>query len=49
MQNNSQIISLEEENRILRQKLGVCVKWMRREVEDQIHKIAKRKVSRLTE
>ncbi|EKE27594.1 MAG: hypothetical protein ACD_3C00188G0010 [uncultured bacterium (gcode 4)] len=49
MSKDDQIKILEEEVMILKKKLNVCIKWMRREVEDQIHKIAKRKVSKLTE
>lgn len=40
---------LEQENALLRRQLENCVRWMRREVEESIHKISKRKVTRMTE
>jgi BMFP domain-containing protein YqiC len=40
---------LEKENQILHRKLEMCAKWMRKEIEAQIHKIAKRKVSKMFE
>lgn len=43
------IEDLESEIVILKRRLALCTRWMRREVEDQIHKIAIRKVSKLTE
>ncbi len=44
-----QIESLETEIQRLQKKLDFCAKWMRKEVEWQLHKIARRKVSKLTE
>lgn len=40
---------LEAENLVLRRKLDICMHWMRREVEESVHKISKRKVSKMTE
>ena len=42
-------IELEKENEILKKKLEGCISWMKREVWEQIHKIAKRKVTKMTE
>ncbi len=40
---------LLKENEALKRQLEVCVRWMRREVEESVHKISKRKVSKMTE
>jgi hypothetical protein len=40
---------LEEENFILKNKIEACAKWMKKEVEAQIHKIAKRKALKIFE
>lgn len=40
---------LEQENERLRHHLDVATRWMRREVEESVHKISKRKVTRMTE
>lgn len=40
---------LEQENEKLKHQLEVCIRWMRREVEGSVHKISKRKVTRMTE
>ncbi|MDD5376995.1 MAG: hypothetical protein PHH16_02650 [Candidatus Gracilibacteria bacterium] len=40
---------LEQENEKLQHQLEVCVRWMRREVEESVHKISKRKVNKMTE
>lgn len=44
-----QIKELEEEIKILKRKLNLCTLWMKKEVESQLHNIAKRKVWKLTE
>ncbi|MDD2486965.1 MAG: hypothetical protein PHS92_01180 [Candidatus Gracilibacteria bacterium] len=44
-----QIKDLQAENEALKKKLDFCIKWMKREIEDQIHKIAIRKVTKMTE
>lgn len=44
-----QIKDLQTENEALKKRLDFCVKWMKREIEDQIHKIAIRKVTKMTE
>lgn len=49
MDNQEKLNFLEKENQILKHRLEMCAKWMRREIEAQIHKIAKRKVSRMFE
>lgn len=43
------IQQLETENAALRKQLDFCAKWMRREVEQSVHKISKRKVTQMTE
>ena len=43
------IQELEEENAVLRHHLEVATKWMRREVEESVHKISKRKITKMTE
>ncbi len=40
---------LKQENEKLRHKLDVCIRFMRREVEESVHRISKRKVTRMTE
>ena len=40
---------LRHENEMLRKKLAVCSVWMRRQVEEQIRTITRRKVTRMTE
>lgn len=39
---------LEQENTLLKRQLETCIRFMRREVEESIHKISKRKVTRMT-
>lgn len=46
---SKQIQELQEEIKILKRKLNLCTLWMKREVESQVHNIAKRKVWKLTE
>lgn len=46
---NQQIQELQNKIQELQKKLDMCSKWMRKEVEWEIHKIAKRKVSKMTE
>lgn len=46
---NKTIEELEKENAILRHHLEIATKWMRREVEEAVHKISKRKVTKMTE
>lgn len=46
---DKKIKELEEEIITLKRKLKVCTLWMRLEVESQVHSIARRKVSKLTE
>lgn len=43
------ILELEQENADLRRKLAVSQKWMMREVEESAHRVAKRRVSKMTE
>lgn len=43
------IEELIKENEKLRHQLDVCVRFMRREVEESVHKISKRKVTKMTE
>ena len=40
---------LLKENEKLRHQLDICVRWMRREVEESVHKISKRKINKMTE
>ncbi|MDD5197249.1 MAG: hypothetical protein PHN60_00090 [Candidatus Gracilibacteria bacterium] len=40
---------LEKENEKLKHHLEIATRWMRREVEESIHKISKRKVNKMTE
>lgn len=44
----NEITKLKKENEILKKKLEIAQKWMEKEVKLQVHKIAKRKVSRMT-
>lgn len=44
-----QIQDLIAENEAIKKKLDFCVKWMKREIEDQIHRIAIKKVTKMTE
>lgn len=46
---DKKIKELEEEIEVLKRKLKVCTLWMKLEVESQVHNIARRKVSKLTE
>ena len=41
--------SLQQENESLRHQLEVCRIWMRREVDQAVHAISKRKVTKMTE
>lgn len=45
----SELELLTQENQTLRHQLDVCRKWMRREVDQAVHSIAKRKVTKMTE
>lgn len=45
----AQIKQLQEENEELKRKLNLCMHWMTKEVEEEIHKIARRRVSSLTQ
>jgi hypothetical protein len=47
--NNTQLKQLQEENEELKRKLSLCMNWMTKEVEEEIHKIARRRVSSLTQ
>jgi len=49
MQENKILKLLEEENHELRRKLEICAKWMQKEVQAQLLKIAKRKTATMTE
>lgn len=49
MSQQKTIEELLKENEELKRKLKVCTLWMRLEVESQVHAIARRKVSKLTE
>lgn len=40
---------LRDENALLKRQLDTCVRFMRREVEESVHKISKRKVTQMTE
>lgn len=40
---------MEKENAFLKRQLEVCIRWMRREVEQSVHQISKRKVRKMTE
>lgn len=40
---------IQKENEKLRHQLDVCIRFMRREVEESVHKISKRKVTKMTE
>ncbi|MCT4616861.1 MAG: hypothetical protein N4A38_01465 [Candidatus Gracilibacteria bacterium] len=46
---NQDINALIEENNQLKKKLEVAKAWMEREVKSQVHKVAKRKVGKMTE
>lgn len=46
---SKQIQELQEEIDTLKRKLNLCTLWMKKEVESQVHNIAKRKVWKLTE
>jgi len=46
---SKQIQELQEEIGVLKRKLNLCTLWMKKEVESQVHNIAKRKVWKLTE
>lgn len=43
------IKELQNENDRLSKQLNLCVKWMKREIEEQIHKIAIKNVTKMTE
>jgi len=43
------IQELEAEIALLKKSLNICTLWMRREVEEQIHKISIKKVGKLTQ
>lgn len=47
MTNSKKVEELEKQVIELKRKLFICTKWMRREVEDQVHKIARKKISKL--
>lgn len=49
MDDKKLIKELQNEIETLKRKLGHCTVWMKREVEEQVHKIAKRKLSKMTE
>jgi len=40
---------LEQENALLRRQLEVSIRWMRRQVEESVHKISKRNVTKMSE
>lgn len=40
---------LEQENALLKRRLEICARWMRREVEESVHRISKRNVTKMTE
>lgn len=49
MSGTQTIQDLQQENESLRRQLENCRAWMRREVEQSVHVIAKRKVTKMTE
>lgn len=49
MSDKKTIEELIKENEELKRKLKICTLWMKLEVESQVHNIARRKVSKLTE
>jgi len=40
---------LEQENERLKRQLEVSIRWMRRQVEESVHKISKRNVTKMSE
>ena len=45
----NELTTLQQENEHLKRQLETCIRWMRKEVEQSVHKIAKRKVTQMTE